>query len=352
MIKNTIQLMNTYGKLQIPFLFIVDFEMQCPIVLPLEEVDSNLIQFNINGLSNSAFSFFPRNSTSLEVPYFPPLQFEKMPMPFLQYEKAFDQVHQEINFGNSYLLNLTFPTEIETNWSLEQIFRYSQAKYKLYFNNQFVVFSPETFIQIRDHQIASFPMKGTIDATIPNAKQQILADKKEKAEHCTIVDLIRNDLSMVSKNVRVEDFRYLEEITTHEGKLLQVSSKIVGDLATGYASNIGDLLFTLLPAGSISGAPKRKTIEIIQAAEKYARGYYTGVFGYFDGRNLDSAVMIRFIENREGKLFFKSGGGITSLSQAKNEYNELIKKVYVPISTIARNDSGQKLPIAAHFLPQ
>ncbi len=141
-------------------------------------------------------------------------------------------------------------------------------------------------------------------------------------------------------------------ITTHEGKLLQVSSKIVGDLAADYASNIGDLLFKLLPAGSISGAPKRRTVEIIQAAEKYTRGYYTGVFGYFDGQNLDSAVMIRFIENQNGHLFFKSGGGITSLSQAENEYDELIKKVYVPISATTRNDSGQKLPIAAHSLPQ
>lgn len=350
--------MNLLGKLQIPFLFILDFELQSPIVLPLKEVNPQEIQFKINDLQNKPSTPFLENLFSKKNPSSETegvrarLKFTKRPMPFSEYQKAFQQVQREINFGNSYLLNLTFPTPIETNWSLAEIFQHSQAKYKLYLKNQFVVFSPETFIQIQNNQIASYPMKGTIDASIPNARQQIMADEKEKAEHHTIVDLIRNDLSQVSKNVRVERFRYLEEIQTHEGKLLQASSKIVGDLAPGYPSQIGDLLLTLLPAGSISGAPKRKTIEIIQAAENYTRSYYTGIFGYFDGQNLDSAVMIRFIENIEGQLYFKSGGGITSLSQAETEYHELIKKVYVPISPTSRNDSGQKPKIAAHFISQ
>lgn len=338
--------MNLFGKLQIPFLFILDFELQSPIVLPLKEVNPKEIQYNINGKISSLMDSQTINATTKN------LQFTKHLLPFLQYQRAFDQVIREINFGNSYLLNLTLPTPIETNWSLAEIFRYSQAKYKLYLTDQFVVFSPETFVQIQNGQIASYPMKGTIDASIPNARQQILADEKEKAEHYTIVDLIRNDLSQVSKNVRVERFRYIEEIQTHESRLLQVSSKIVGDLAPDYAATIGDLLLTLLPAGSISGAPKRKTLEIIQAVEGYTRGYYTGVFGYFDGQNLDSAVMIRFIENLNGQLYFKSGGGITSLSHAETEYHELIKKVYVPISSAPRNHSGQEPPIAANFLSQ
>ena len=72
-------------------------------------------------------------------------------------------------------------------------------------------------------------------------------------------------------------------------------------------------------------------MEIISKAEDYERGFYTGIVGYFDGKNLDSAVMIRFIEQKDGKLFFKSGGGITSQSNAKNEYQEMIQKIYVPI---------------------
>ena len=174
-------------------------------------------------------------------------------------------------------------------------------------------------------------MKGTMDASIPNAEELIMSDSKELAEHSTIVDLIRNDLSMVADNVTVKKFRYLEKLQTNRRTLWQVSSEITGDLPADYAENIGDIIFNMLPAGSICGAPKKKTVEIIKAAEKYDRGYYTGIFGWFDGRNLDSCVLIRFIENQDGQLVYKSGGGITFMSDAKSEYEEMVKKVYIPI---------------------
>jgi len=166
---------------------------------------------------------------------------------------------------------------------------------------------------------------------LPGAKDEILKNSKELAEHVTIVDLIRNDLSMVAKNVKVDKFRYVDEITTHEKKLLQVSSEISGEMPMNYTEKIGDILFSLLPAGSISGAPKKKTLEIINRVERYDRSFYTGIFGYFDGKDLDSGVMIRFIENANDGFIFKSGGGITVNSDLKTEYQELIDKVYVPI---------------------
>jgi para-aminobenzoate synthetase component 1 len=175
-------------------------------------------------------------------------------------------------------------------------------------------------------------MKGTIDATIENSKELILKDSKEVAEHNTIVDLIRNDLSLVAENVTVEKFRYLERIKTNQRDLWQVSSKITGDLPKFYIENIGDIIFKMLPAGSITGAPKKKTVEIIKTVENYQRGFYTGVFGYFDGKNLDSCVLIRYIENQNGQLVYKSGGGITFMSEVNKEYEELIKKIYVPIA--------------------
>lgn len=174
-------------------------------------------------------------------------------------------------------------------------------------------------------------MKGTIDASIDDAENIILNDPKEKAEHFTIVDLIRNDLSMVSEKVRLTKFRYIDRLKTNFGEILQVSSEIEGTLPDDFHKNLGDIIFTLLPAGSISGAPKEKTVEIIQAAETHQRGFYTGIAGIFDGKNLDSAVLIRFIEQGEGKLYFKSGGGITFQSEMQSEYDEMIKKVYVPI---------------------
>jgi para-aminobenzoate synthetase component 1 len=174
-------------------------------------------------------------------------------------------------------------------------------------------------------------MKGTIDASLPNAEQVILSDEKELSEHVTIVDLIRNDLSAVAKNVNVNRFRYVEKIQTSQKNLLQISSEIAGDLPDDYASFIGSTLISLLPAGSISGAPKRKTIQIIREAEQEKRKFYTGVFGYFDGINLDSAVMIRFIEQEGEKFYYRSGGGITAQSEAEKEYQEAIDKIYAPV---------------------
>ena len=317
----TIQLMNEYGKNKIPFLFVIDFEMKQPIVLKLNEVDPSILLFNINGKRNYNIDLKPGN----------PITFEKHPINFEEYKTVFEKVRAEINAGNTYLLNLTFPTKINTNFTLDEIFHLSRAEYKLFYKDKFVVFSPESFVKITHGSISSYPMKGTIDASIKNAEQIIMSDPKESAEHNTIVDLIRNDLSMISKNVRVEKFRYIEKITTTDKTLLQVSSKITGRLEDDFNSRLGELIFDLLPAGSISGAPKKKTVEIINEHEIYSRGFYTGVFGYFDGSSLDSGVMIRFIEKTKDGLIYKSGGGITYMSNPESEYQELIDKVYVPI---------------------
>jgi para-aminobenzoate synthetase component 1 len=136
---------------------------------------------------------------------------------------------------------------------------------------------------------------------------------------------------MVSTNVAVTRFRYLDRIHTNRGDLLQMSSEISGDLPADYLSRLGDILFTLLPAGSVTGAPKKKTVQIIRKVEVYERGFYTGIFGYFDGKDLESAVSIRFIEETADGLVFKSGGGITALSDIRSEYEEMIKKIYVPV---------------------
>ena len=87
----------------------------------------------------------------------------------------------------------------------------------------------------------------------------------------------------------------------------------------------------MLPAGSVTGAPKKQTVAIIRESENYERGWYTGVFGVFDGKSLDSAVMIRYIEKDSGKFCYKSGGGITYMSDPEKEYEELISKIYVPV---------------------
>jgi len=311
--------MNELGKRGEPFIFLVDFDGKNAEIFSPDERD--IIKWKARNAAN--FETKPRN---FEID-----MWEIEPLSFADYKKGFDLVQKHIHEGDTYLLNYTQPTNVTTNLSLTEIFEKSSAPYKILYRDEFVCFSPETFVQINQGKIASFPMKGTMDANIPNSKELIMNDSKELAEHNTIVDLIRNDLSLVAGNVTVEKFRYLDRIRTNRRDLWQVSSKITADLPKNYTEKIGDLIFTMLPAGSISGAPKKKTVEIIKAAENYERGFYTGIFGYFDGENLDSCVLIRYIENQNGQLVYKSGGGITFMSKAEKEYEELIKKVYVPI---------------------
>lgn len=313
--------LNAYGARRIPFLFLVDFEMQKPLVLPLDAIDDNVILYHINGKTNAR-----KHSAIAAHP-----NLHKFPISFEEYKKRYDVVQSHLAYGDSYLTNLTVKTRITTSLSLKDIFSLCQARYKLWYENRFLVFSPETFVHIHDGKIRAYPMKGTIDAAVPNARKKIMADAKEMAEHVTIVDLLRNDLSGVANNVKVTRFRYIDEIKTTDKGLLQVSSEIQGDLPPGYEMNLGDLLLALLPAGSVSGAPKRKTLEIIRQSEGEPRGYYTGVVGLFDGKSLDSGVMIRFIENDSGTLYYRSGGGVTIQSRAETEYQEAIDKVYVPV---------------------
>lgn len=314
--------MNTWGKDKRPFLFVIDYEMNNIILRPLDEVNEDVL-YNFNGKSNTRPIEIKKG------------ELKKSPMPYSRYQIAFQKAIDQLNYGNSFLLNLTFPTKIETSLSLEQIFHSAKAKYKLCVKsdgneNGFVCFSPEIFIKTNQGYIYSYPMKGTIDATIPNAKEKILADEKEMAEHYTIVDLIRNDLSIISENVEVTKFRYVDTIKTSNKELLQVSSEIRGKLPEDFNERLGTLFFALLPAGSISGAPKKKTVEIIADIENQKRGYYTGITGIFDGENIDAGVMIRFIEKQGKDMNYRSGCGITYMSNCQTEYDEMIDKVYFP----------------------
>lgn len=257
--------------------------------------------------------------------------FQSFPTTVEEYRKGFDIVQKNLKFGNSYLTNYTTKTPIQTSLDLLDIFNFSKAKYKLFYQNQFVVFSPETFIEIKENIISTHPMKGTIDASIENAPEVLKNDIKEKAEHYTVVDLLRNDLSMVADNVHVDEFQRIDFIKTPQKNLYAMSSEISGKIKPEFEGKIGSILQKLIPAGSILGAPKPKTLEIILNAEDYDRGFYTGICGYFDGKNLDSCVMIRFIEEEDGNLYFKSGGGITHLSKLEDEYQEMKNKIYVPI---------------------
>ena len=313
--------LNKFGFEKEPFLFVLSYNLSKIKIEKLSNLPST-IKFELN------FKEHQKTKTVQEN------KLEKIPLSFKEYKKKFDILQNEIKEGNSYLLNLTAKTKIKTALSLEDIYKNTQARFKLRFQNQnenFVCFSPERFVEIKKNKISTYPMKGTIDSSIINAQARILGDIKEMAEHTMVVDLLRNDLGIVGSKVRVDKFRYVEKINAGNKKLFQVSSKISANLQNNWHENIGDILTSLLPAGSITGTPKKKTIEILNKVEDYDRGFYTGIFGFFDGENLDSSVMIRFIEiDKKGELFYKSGGGITCDSNVELEYQELLDKIYLP----------------------
>ncbi len=308
---------------EVPFLFIIDFDKTTKQTFTFEEAAKQNIYFNIRGIGNDkTLTKTTAQDTNFDLN--PTLVSKEI------YEKAFTTVKHELNTGNSFLLNLTFPTALDTTVDLDDIYQKAYAPYKLLYKDKFVVFSPECYLKVKDGNIFSYPMKGTINSNVPNAEELLLSNKKELYEHNTIVDLIRNDLSMIAKKVRVNKFRFVDKIKKGNQELLQTSTEIQGELPKNWKNEFASLLLKTLPAGSISGAPKKKTLEIISKAEISPRGFYTGIFGVFDGQNIDSAVSIRFIERINGSLIYKSGGGITHLSELEEEYQELLEKIYVP----------------------
>ncbi|HRF57379.1 MAG TPA: chorismate-binding protein, partial [Campylobacterales bacterium] len=126
---------------------------------------------------------------------------------------------------------------------------------------------------------------------------------------------------------KVDKFRYPLMIEANGQKLIQTVSEISADLPPEFM--LGDAIFALLPAGSITGTPKKKCVETLKSIEGYDRGFFCGVFGYFDGSSMQSAVSIRYIEKTEEGYVYKSGGGITYDSDANAEYAEMLQKVYL-----------------------
>lgn len=364
-----------------PFLFVINYQGDKAFIRLLSDINPEECLFDFEGKGNLSHAWketwkegTSEKETSEEEISETTWQIE--PPLYEDYERNFNIVKSNIMAGNSYLTNLTCRVPVSCNLPLEEIFHRAKGKYKLLLRRKrtqaedkahlkeeaqnkahlkeenieenltpFVCFSPETFFRIKGGRIYSYPMKGTLDASLPNAEKLLMEDRKEAAEHATIVDLIRNDLSRVAEDVRVDKYRYIDVLHTNKGNILQTSSEISGRLPEDYPHHLGEILDAQLPAGSITGAPKDKTMQIIQETEGYDRGFYTGIMGIYDQGELNSAVMIRFIEeevfpsktenrmNYEAirKLYFKAGGGITSKSDCRKEYEEVIQKIYLPI---------------------
>lgn len=254
---------------------------------------------------------------------------------FNQYSKNIEFIKEQIAKGNTYQVNYTIKSKFNLIVETEELFQYlifsQSAAYSGYINleNEIVVSnSPELFIEISGDEIIARPMKGTLKrgVDLQSDSFQINALKnsiKNRAENIMIVDLLRNDLGRVAEldSVSAEN---IYEIEKYES-LFQMTSSIRAKLKT---NSIGEIIANIFPSGSITGAPKIKTMEIISEIEKSQRGIYTGSVGFVDDDKIHLNVAIRtpVIEKKTKKCELGIGSGIVWDSEAKEEYDEVILK--------------------------
>ena len=260
----------------------------------------------------------------------------------------------ELLAGESYEVCLT--DQFTTDASPEPFELYRQLRRSnaspfsafLHFGeNAIVSSSPERFISVdRQRQVMARPIKGTISRVEDPAEdaarvKELGEDEKTYAEHLMIVDLLRNDLGVVCDvdSVQVPDLMVIEPYAT----VHQMVSTIVGRLEDGRSAV--DCVRATFPGGSMTGAPKERTMEIIDDLEAEARGVYSGSIGYFgaDG-STDLNIVIRTIVMRPGRTTIGAGGAIVMQSDPEEEFDEILLKARAPMAAIARTVTGSEEP--------
>ena len=196
--------------------------------------------------------------------------------------------------------------------------------------------SPETLVKLTDGKMYTFPIAGTMrrgktEAEDLAIEEKLINDEKELAEHNMLVDLGRNDLGKIAKfgSVQVEALHMLQRFS----HVIHITSTVSGDIQDG--KDALDAIGATLPAGTLSGAPKIRAIEILHELEKSPRGVYGGAVGYIDfSGNMDVCIGIRMAMNKGGKVYVRAGAGIVRDSVPASEYNETLTKGQSMISAI------------------
>ena len=188
--------------------------------------------------------------------------------------------------------------------------------------------SPETLVKLENGVLHTFPLAGTrprgrTDAEDRALEAELLADKKELAEHNMLVDLGRNDIGKISKfgTVQVEKFHTIERFS----HVMHIGSTVRGEIRAD--KDALDAIEAVLPAGTLSGAPKLRACQLIGELENNKRGIYGGAIGYIDFTgNMDTCIAIRIVYKKNGKVFVRSGAGIVADSVPENEFEECLNK--------------------------
>ena len=254
-----------------------------------------------------------------------------------------------IKEGDIFQVVLSNRMEADMEGSLLDTYRVlrtsNPSPYMFYFSSEDVEIagaSPETLVKLENDKLYTFPLAGTrkrgeTEAEDQRLEQELLADEKERAEHNMLVDLGRNDIGKISRIASVEVVKYMEiERFSH---VMHIGSTVTGTIRAD--KDAVDAVDAILPAGTLSGAPKLRACEIINELEDNKRGIYGGAIGYLDFTgNLDTCIAIRLAFAKNGKVYVRSGAGIVADSVPEKEYEECINKAKAVMNALKEADGG------------
>ena len=260
-----------------------------------------------------------------------------------QYCEMVEKAKRHIFEGDIFQIVLSNRLSAEYEGSLLNAYRVlrtiNPSPYMFYFSGTDVEIagaSPETLVKLENGVLHTFPLAGTrprgkTDAEDKALEADLLADEKELAEHNMLVDLGRNDLGRISKfgTVEVEKLHSIERYS----HVMHIGSTVRGEIRDEFDGL--DAVSSVLPAGTLSGAPKIRACELIAELENNKRGIYGGAIGYIDFTgNLDTCIAIRIAYKKNGKVFVRSGAGIVADSVPEKEYQESINKAAAVVNAL------------------
>ena len=275
------------------------------------------------------------------------------------YEKSINVIKSYLAQGDSYQINFTQPKKYQLKGNPFDIYLSMREKIKpncgMYVNlggMQILSYSPETFFQTHDGIIESFPMKGTRPRSYDIIQDELLAgelhnSEKDRAEHLMIVDLIRNDIGKVCEfgSIQVDNLYGIQSFET----VHQMVSRVHGALSSNTLEI--DIIKALFPGGSITGAPKERSMEIIDTLENYHRGIYTGALGSIASNgDMDFNIAIRTMTMQNNIATYPVGGGIVWDSNPMEEWNEAQQKSkIIDICTNKINQNKHELELDSNI---
>jgi anthranilate synthase component 1 len=291
--------------------------------------------------NGAAFAFEP---LALERPLAPTFSKER-------YCEMVETARHHIREGNIFQVVLSNPQTAPAQGSLFDTYRVLRVEnpspYMFYFTSDDVEIagaSPETLVRLQDGRLTTYPLAGTRPrganaAEDERLERELLADAKELSEHNMLVDLGRNDLGRIAEIGSVEVTSYMQVLKF--SRVMHIGSTVEGNIAPG--RDAVDAVDSILPAGTLSGAPKIRACQIIQDLEGTKRGIYGGAIGYLDfSGNLDTCIAIRLAYKKNGVVCVQSGAGIVADSDPATENQECINKARAVVEALSAAEGGLK----------